>query len=208
MINDPLIEKISQHLQSSLPGDQAHAKLSPPHRLVPSEEKLKELNPKIAAVLALIYPDENQYKTVFIKRQVYRGVHSGQISFPGGKRESSDDSLKITALRETEEEIGVPKSNVYVIGALSKLYIPPSNFLVHPYVGFLAKKPTFLASEKEVSEILSVELQQFNKKEVQQTTNIKVGQTEIACPCYKIDDNIIWGATAMIVSELVEITKY
>lgn len=206
-MDNQLIAKISQNLLSRLPGEKAHTKLSPPHRLVPSERELKELNPKIAAVLALIFPENGQYKTVFIKRQEYKGVHSGQISFPGGKHDEFDESLSDTALRETEEEIGVSKNNIQLLGPLSKLYIPPSNFLVHPFIGYADKTPNFIPSEKEVSEIITVDLQKFNEKSVLQTTKINVGKHDIRCPCFNIDNNIIWGATAMIVSEIIEISR-
>jgi 8-oxo-dGTP pyrophosphatase MutT (NUDIX family) len=206
-MDNQLIAKISQNLLTRLPGEKAHTKLSPPHRLLPSERKLKELNPKIAAVLALIFPENGQYKTVFIKRQEYKGVHSGQISFPGGKQDESDESLIDTALRETEEEIGVKKNNIQILGPLSRLYIPPSNFLVHPYIGYIDKLPQFNPSEKEVSEIITVDLQKFKEKRAMQTTKINTGKHDILCPCFKIDNNIIWGATAMIVSEMVEISQ-
>jgi len=200
--------KIAQLQIQKLGGLKAQFKMAPKLRLKYSDAQIIKNKPKKAAVLALIYPNAtNQACILLTKRASYKGVHSAQISFPGGKIEHSDVNLKNTALRETFEEIGVLKSSVTIIRQLTDVYISPSNFLVTPFLGILKKKPNFTINY-EVDTIIEVLLHDFlNDTSICQkkidTSYMK--NTEV--PCFKLNNYIIWGATAMILSEIKELLK-
>jgi len=191
--------------KTSLFGTKSHLKMAPKNE----SQMLKmwdysKKNPKKAGVLVLFYPKETQTFFVLTLRGV-SGIHSSQISFPGGKYEKTDDDLLHTALRETEEEIGVVQENIKVIKKISELYIPPSNFLVSPFIGFLEHQPKFMPQQNEVAEVIEVPLQYFLNLS---TTfhNIKTSYNNfVQIPSYYIEGKIVWGATAMILSELRDI---
>jgi 8-oxo-dGTP pyrophosphatase MutT (NUDIX family) len=190
-------------------GELAHQKMSPPERL----EKMKNLdlkskNPKVAAVMMLLYPKNNKTHLVLIIRNSYPGVHSSQIAFPGGKVETTDDSLSHTALRETHEEIGISPNQIQLIRAFTQVYIPPSNFIVHPFLGFSADELVFNPDSNEVAGIIELELTDFldEKNVVLREMNTSYS-TEIQVPTFKINEHYVWGATAMMLSELKETLK-
>lgn len=193
---------------TKLPGIEAQFKLAPKLRLNYNAKKIKANDPKIAAVLALFYPNQNNEVTLLLtKRANYNGTHSGQISFPGGKVEQSDLNLKQTALRETFEEVGIIDEDIEVIRELTEVYIPPSNFLVTPFIGIIYNKPVFKVNS-EVAKIIEVPF----SKLIDETNigSIKITNSymkETSVPCFKIDDSIIWGATAMVLSEIKEVLK-
>jgi 8-oxo-dGTP pyrophosphatase MutT (NUDIX family) len=155
-------KKLVQQLQLPLPGTDAQrimaAKPINPKRFEESLEKPA----KPSAVLVLLYPFENEVHVTLMKRPVYSGVHSGQISFPGGKKESYDQDLTATALREAEEEVGVDRSDIEVIGELTDLFIIVSNFKVKPVIGLTDKKTDFILDPREVAGVLNVSLKDLN----------------------------------------------
>jgi len=157
--------------------------------------------------MILLYPDVNGIlSTVFIERPVNESVHSGQIAFPGGKIESSDENPQAAALRETEEEIGVPSSAVECIGRLSKLFIPASKFLVIPHVGLVPHTPHFLPNPDEVKSIIQVTVSEL----VSIIPGKKVFPTSygnLEAPYFDIQGHAVWGATAMMLSEFREILR-
>ena len=164
---------------------------------------------KQSAVLILLFPENEQLKTVFIQRSEYEGAHSGQISFPGGKKEAIDKGYDDTALRETYEEIGVESGKIEIIGQLSDLFIPLSNFLVKAFVGYCAQKPEFVLDKKEVQSLIKVPIEDFFKENViseKEFVSHSLG-IKINAPFYRINNVDIWGATAMIMSELLDILK-
>lgn len=198
------ISDIEAALARPLPGKAAQYLMAPGYRPDYSQEEVIKFNPRIGGVLLLINPKPEGFTIVFTLRKEYNGTHSGQMSFPGGKREEGDADITYTALRETEEEIGVKPEEVQVIGALSELYIPPSNFLVYPTVGVLKGAANFSRQEYEVEEIIEIPLSFFLKEESRSTTRIKVmGKTEVEVPAYLYDKYVIWGATAIMMSEFV-----
>jgi 8-oxo-dGTP pyrophosphatase MutT (NUDIX family) len=138
---------------------------------------------------------------------VYDGVHSGQISFPGGKVETTDKDFKATALRETFEEIGVKPEAIEIIGQLTDFYISPSNFLVKVFAGYTLQKPVFIPDKKEVQSILVVDIDEFYdsnniaEKEFYSTSR----KTSVFAPCYLVNGMEIWGATAMMLRELLDV---
>ena len=166
-------------------------------------------NPNKAGVMAVFYPNK-QHLThlVLILRKTYRGVHSNQVGFPGGRVEAYDKNLKHTALRETEEEVGICKDDVRVIKKLTKLYIPPSDFWVHPYVGIIEKTPNLKPQESEVEKILEVNLDDFLDEGnliIQKLSTSYASEIEV--PAYMLNGHVVWGATAMMLSELKELLK-
>lgn len=204
--------KISSQLKLELPGFAAQSKMSPPGRKAAIDSLGVNNTPQLSAVLLLLYFDEKfqATKIVFIERaENEKGNHSGQIAFPGGRKEDNDYSLDQTALREAEEEIGIIQENVKILGALTPLFIPVSNYLVHPFVGVYYGAPDFNKHPDEVKDIIAIstkELFSFNSK-AKSEVHIKNSGIFTETPCYKVEDKIIWGATAMIVSEFEEIIK-
>lgn len=191
-------------------GEQSHAKMSPPYRLeLAKRMKEKAKNAKIAGVMALFYPDKRaETHLVLILRKTYKGVHSNQVGFPGGKYEDTDDDLMVTALRETEEEVGVPRDTVNVIKTISPLYIPPSNFMVHPYLGLIDRTPQFIKQDEEVEDILEVHLMDFLDERNVITTNVPTSfNVRVDVPAFKLNGHIVWGATAMMLGEIKDLLK-
>ncbi|MBW6489773.1 MAG: CoA pyrophosphatase [Lentimicrobium sp.] len=163
--------------------------------------------PRPSSVLIILYPDEhNKIATVFIKRVDYEGVHSGQIAFPGGKHESVDKGMLQTALRETKEEIGIEIKETEVVGKLTDLYVPPSNFIISPFVAVLKTLPKLKPNEIEVAEIFSAPVSHFLSSDSRtfQQCSLSSG-IEIEVPGYSFGKYFIWGATAMIFTELIQI---
>lgn len=197
---------LEQELAKPLPGFKLQEKLEPATRKQFSKYPKPEHAPRESAVLILLIPKQHDFEIVFIQRNLYDGVHSGQIAFPGGKMEKTDASHMHTALRETWEEIGVPAKDVIVLGHLSQLYIPPSNFNVQPVVGYCNYQPNFKADLSEVAEIFSVPLQEVLNPLNQKKEAITIHDgLKLEVPCYVFNGKIVWGATSMILSEFIEV---
>ena len=200
------IKKVQTALELSLPGQESQFKMA--HVL----RKEANLNSNIqeareAAVMLLLFPRNDVWHTVLIQRTTTENdKHSGQISFPGGKKEITDTSLAACALRETFEEIGVATHLVQVIGALTPLYVPVSNFHVFPFVGFLEKEPNWEKQPQEVSEIIPIPINHFFSEENKGTTTVNgKGFYLENMPYFDVNGKVVWGATAMILSEFSEI---
>ncbi len=159
--------------------------------------------------MALFYPDDEQIThLLLILRKTYKGVHSNQIAFPGGKSEKVDDSIMMTALRETEEEVGVAVSEIDVLKALSMVYIPPSNFEVWPFLGVCKSKPIFKIQEEEVEALVEVTFRDFMDDNNLFTQKMSTSYAEnVEVPAYQLNGHTVWGATAMMLSELRELLK-
>jgi 8-oxo-dGTP pyrophosphatase MutT (NUDIX family) len=175
----------------------------------------KLLNSKKAAVIAALYPDNNNFiRLILILRNTYKGVHSNQVSFPGGRVEQDDKTLFDTAIRETFEEIGVIVEKDGLIRELQELYIPPSNFNVYPFLVFLNQPPSFVKDYKEVKEIITIDLESLLNCEISQTLipiPVKLNelntQKDVQVPTFKLASYNVWGATAMILSEIRDLIK-
>lgn len=166
-------------------------------------------NPKKAGVMALFYPGPSlQTQLLLILRKTYPGVHSNQISFPGGKQEATDANLLETALRETEEEVGVVQTEITVVRALSDLYIPPSNFEVRPFIGLYERKKPFLPQASEVEALVEVPLSALMDDRVLIMRRLSTSYArEIEVPAFELEGHVVWGATAMMLSEIKELLK-
>lgn len=195
--------------KETLPAIEAHLIMAPIER----KERLKTLDydiesAKRAAVMMLFYPKNKETHLVLIVRNTYPGVHSSQIAFPGGKVELDDRNLAHTALRETEEEIGVPQEKIELIRSFTELYIPPSNFLVSPFLGVCHTELTFTIQEDEVAGIIELPFVDFldEKNIVQRKLSTSYSEA-IDVPAFLVKEHIVWGATAMMLSELKETIK-
>ncbi len=198
------IKNLEENLQRPLPGHEAQLKMAPVsrRRYVTAPEHARH-----AGVLAALFPKNEEWHIVLIERNPNdRDRHGGQISFPGGKVEQSDDTMLQTALRETEEEVGIPRNGVQILGKLSELYIPVSNFQVHPFVGVLDQQPTYTLQEEEVSRVIEVPISHFQNETSRRVIDIQVNRhlSMKNVPYFDVEGKILWGATAMMISELVE----
>ncbi len=189
-----------------MPGENAQL-------LMGSDVRMKELKwitenkkTKNSGVLILLYPYNQSIFSVLIQRPEYKGTHGGQVSLPGGKKEPEDTDIIQTALRETHEEIGVDRNEIIILGSLSKLYIPPSNYVIFPSVGYITERPVFKPSEKEVDEIIEYDIMSLLDPEIKKITRIKIMKVfSFNAPYFDIHKKIVWGATAMVLSEFREI---
>lgn len=201
------ISKLQTAFNKPLPGYKAQQTLAPVHRK--STSFYLERNPsfKTGCVLIILLPIDELIHLVMIERTDV-GTHSGQISFPGGRREMDDANLIDVALRETYEEIGVDPSAIKILGQLSELYIPVSNYLVHPFVGMMDHLPDFTLSTNEVKKVLIPELNLFLKHEGNHHFDFTGYDGKIIkAPYFPFDEYKIWGASAMILSELCALIK-
>ncbi len=191
-----------------MPGSTSHYKMEPEERKKWRETNpLKGLRPKRAGVMALFYPSiQNTTQLLLILRKTYQGVHSNQIGFPGGKVEKSDKDLLHTALRETSEEVGVPENSVTVLKQLTEVYIPPSNFLVQPFVGLYETPRPFIIQEEEVEALVEVRLDDFlnEQNEIAQRLTTSYANN-ILVPAFKLNGYTVWGATAMMLNEIKDL---
>jgi 8-oxo-dGTP pyrophosphatase MutT (NUDIX family) len=199
-----IVKELKKKLQQELPGSSAHEIMKPGGRVLRPQNGSK---PRQSAVLILLYEKNSELEIIMIKRAEYDGVHSGQIAFPGGKMESEDNDLIETAYRETFEEVGLRSANIQVLGKLSPLWIPVSNMCVHPYVGYYSVDPIFVIQEKEVQKVLTFKLKELLNDECITTSIFSGKKYSIEAPCYQLDGEKIWGASAMILSELLAILK-
>jgi 8-oxo-dGTP pyrophosphatase MutT (NUDIX family) len=195
-----LAKQIHELISKGLPGAKSHSKMLPEGRELTSSSELKE-----SAVLLLLYPKLGSWCTVFMKRNQYDGPHSGQISFPGGKKDISDETLLQTALRETFEETGINADHAFMAGELTPLHIPVSGFVVHPFITVLDQLPVFTPDKNEVEYLIEVKLQELVDPSALKTKNMSIRNTEINVPYFDIQNEVIWGATAMILSEFLEL---
>src|SRR5687767_13502782 len=205
-----LISQLAELLKQPLPGSSAHILMSPAGR-GNTEEAIQSLltPPRTSAVMIILYPENDQLYMVLIKRPDYQGVHSGQVSFPGGKFEEEDVEFMRTALRETHEEIGVNPNEIEMVGALSRIYIPPSNFLVYPFVGFCKQPPSFII-DTEVDRVITVPANILLDDTIIREGKFLAGGNlgfEIKAPYFEIDNERVWGATACILSEFKHILQ-
>ncbi len=190
-----------------LPATLAHIKMAPLERVQKIREGFDDLeNARKAAVMMLFYPKNNCTHLVLIVRNSYPGVHSSQIAFPGGKVETIDFDLKETALRETHEEIGVHPSKINVIRAFTSVYIPPSNFLVHPFLGISKEGLDFKLQEEEVAGVIEMPLSLLLDDSIISIKELETSYAKsIDVPIFQIGEHIVWGATAMMLSELKDV---
>jgi 8-oxo-dGTP pyrophosphatase MutT (NUDIX family) len=202
-----LVRRIEEVLKGPLPGLTAQKRMSLDERDLPCAPRDHE--PKKAGVLVLLYPnqDKEQLYLVLTRRTETLIDHGGQISLPGGSQEPNDPSLADTALREACEEVGVCSDDIRLLGNLTPVYIPPSDFCVHPYVAYASHSPAFLAQPDEVAELLQLPIAHLMDGGNLRTERWIVRGKESDVPYFDVFGHKVWGATAIILSELIEVFR-
>jgi 8-oxo-dGTP pyrophosphatase MutT (NUDIX family) len=200
------IAHLKTKLDESGPGHDAHRLMMPRESSNERFDERKMKNARLSSVLILFYEKEGELYLPLTQRQEYDGIHSGQVSFPGGKWEPGDKNLIETAKRETFEEIGIKSTDVKTIGQLTDLFISPSNTKVTPIVGYTMKPPVFVIDTYEVKELMEVPLSHLLNGNNIKRKDISVrGNFKLNAPYYDVEGKVVWGATAMMLSELVSI---
>ncbi|HEX5001492.1 MAG TPA: CoA pyrophosphatase [Bacteroidia bacterium] len=200
------IQLIKHSLELPLPGEPAQYLMAPGERKSKSTYLSEQESYRSSSVLILLFPDKaGQLSTLLIRRPGNQGIHSGQIAFPGGKIEAGE-SRSGAALREANEEVGIVPEQVSIIGELTSLYIPVSNFLVHPFIGTSNFTPKFIPSQDEVEALVPATIEQLLMMPVGEMP-FKTSYGNLKAPYFDLEGKVIWGATAMIISEFREIVK-
>jgi len=198
---------LRNEIEKGLPGTESQWQMASSDRMVRNFPRVPGNDAREAAVLILLYPDKGSVFTVLMQRHDYMGVHGGQISLPGGKREQSDENIIQTAIREANEETGVNPSLISVIGTLTPLFIPVSNMIVTPVAGWINEKPVFNHQVEEVVFLIDVDLKKLLDPSIVKTKPFEIRGEFLNIKYFDYDGNIIWGATAMILHELLTILR-
>lgn len=199
-----ITEYLEFRLKKELPGLEAHRQMASYVRITAKDALEKKLKVKLSAVLILLYPENNNIYTVLMQRPKSNGVHSAQMAFPGGRKEPEDINLGFTALREAEEEIGIDAKKITLLGSLTHIYIPPSNYIVAPYIGYSNVKPAFVPNPREVDELVHAPIKLLLDKKNIKKTIIGTGKNQnmqLEVPYFDVYGKIVWGATAMMIGE-------
>jgi len=202
-----VVEQLRRRLTDPLPGHDAFLELSGYKR--PDLERARQLAPppRQSAVLALLYPKDTALHLLLMVRPTYDGVHSGQVSFPGGKQEPMDRDLSHTALREFAEETGGETAGIEILGRLSPVYIPPSRMLVTPFVGHAGHMGPWHPDPVEVAKLLEIPLAQVLRQDIlkRREQYIQIMGRSVEVPYFDLHGEVVWGATAMMIAELREL---
>lgn len=203
-----ILDQIQKQLPLGLPGENSHRKMAPITRMNAAEYQLLKPTAIQSAVNVLLLQKADECTILLTQRPKYQGHHSGQISFPGGKIETTDLSPKEAALRETQEEIGVFTEQQHFVGALTELYIPPSNFWVYPFLHIVQDPVSLNIDPKEVHSMIHFPMPCLLDPKTQSTFEyLSPNGFKLKYPCFKYQDHIIWGATAMILQELKDLIQ-
>lgn len=203
---DSVLDRLSHCLKEDLPGLKAQKRMAPFAR-ISADYTPNPYGAKRSSVIILLMPGSTDIDVAFIRRIRNGSVHGGQLAFPGGKEEVYDKSPTDTALRECNEEIGVLANDIRVLGHLTNLYIPVSNFSVHPVVGYVDYKPQYIPNPDEVEEVHEIGLSQICNPDNRLTKTMNVKGVGMDVPVFQIGQLDIWGATAMILSEFVAVLE-
>jgi 8-oxo-dGTP pyrophosphatase MutT (NUDIX family) len=200
-------EFIIEKLGNELPGIAAHQKMMNYNRIDAKKARENKIEFREGSVLILLFPVEKKMHTLLMLRPEYEGVHSAQVSFPGGKKDPEDRDLLETALREAKEEVGIAINRSDVLGKLTEIYIPPSKFLVTPFVAMIDYVPDFVADPREVQELIKTPLASIFDDNImgEKEIFIPILQSNMKTPYFNISEKTVWGATAMMIMELKQI---
>jgi 8-oxo-dGTP pyrophosphatase MutT (NUDIX family) len=200
---EPFLRQLRINLSHPLPGPDAQQRMAPRPRHRSSILNEPGQETRQGGVLVLLYPHADQVYFPLILRPTYSGVHSGQVGLPGGGYEELDDGMADTALRETYEEVGVHPSQITLLGTLTQLYVSASDYLVHPYIGWTDYRPEFRPDPYEVAKLIQAPLAEFLAFSNRQEEMWQLRGSDILVPFFDVQDQVIWGATAMILSEML-----
>ncbi len=204
---DKIIQTLQKRLTSPLPGWEAHSLMAT--EVHKKARSLPLVNARVAGVMILLFPQKDMLYFPLILRPDYQGVHSGQMALPGGKVELQDADIIQTAIRETEEEIGVSIKRSQVLGKLTELYIPPSNIIVTPVVAFMEATPVYKPDPAEVAGIVNVSFEEVFDVQNQMTTRVTIVSGQVLeVPAFQLQQKTVWGATAMMLSELMQLIQH
>jgi 8-oxo-dGTP pyrophosphatase MutT (NUDIX family) len=201
------VKRLKAEILKGLPGTEVQWEMASSDRMLKGFPRVPGKDARMAAVLILLYPDNGTIHTVLLQRQEYIGVHGGQISLPGGKQELSDKNTIQTALRETKEETGTDTEGIFVAGTLTPLFIPVSNMLVTPVAGWLDNKPVFNIRQEEVAFLIDCEIKRLLDPSIIKTGPFEINGEMLDIKYFDYAGHVIWGATAMILHELLTIIK-
>ncbi len=199
---DGFISRLELSLKSELPGIESQQKMAPGIRLENRHEFYRN-----AAVLILLCRKPGRWHFVLMRRPEYQGAHSGQVSLPGGMREEGDPDMESTALRETREELGIEEEEIHILGKLSRLHIPVSGIEVTPFVAHCPEIPEFHPDPAEVEYLIEVPLADLLNPEKSQIEPRVILCRIVRVPCFDFGGNRVWGATAMILSEFLDLLR-
>ena len=206
VMND-FIEKLKSRLADELPGETAQFRMAPGSRKRTSGTLWESVGPQQSAVLLYLFPHLGDWRIVLMKRTQYDGAHSGQVSIPGGRLEPGEDHMQ-AALREFEEETGVCVDRRQLLGNLSELFIPTSNFLVNPFVAYTDERPRFDPDPLEVEQLIEMQVPRLISDGSVKRGSVPLGNgVRVDTPYFDVQGHVVWGATAMILSELKEVLR-
>lgn len=206
-LDNRLIDRLPARLEQPLPGHEAHATMAPRYPARQHALSVEDKECRKAGVLVLFLPRSGGGSAIVLtERREDLPDHAGQISFPGGQRESPE-TLAETALREAEEEIALDPQTVELLGTLTPLYIPPSNFCVHPHVGLVEYDPALTPKDREVERVLRVPLDRLLDPETHVVEPWTLHGTEVEVPYYAVQGHTVWGATAMMLAEVLAVVR-
>jgi 8-oxo-dGTP pyrophosphatase MutT (NUDIX family) len=197
--------RLKTEILKGLPGTEVQWLMASSDRMVRNFPRVPGEDARLAAVMILLYPVRRSIHTLLMQRHDYVGVHGGQISFPGGKKEPEDENIIQTAIRETREETGVEPSGITIIGTLTPLFIPVSNMFVTPVVGWIDRKAVFIPQPEEVDFLIDADVKRFLDPSIIKTRPFEIMGEILDVRYFDYDGNVIWGATAMILNELLVI---
>ncbi len=201
------VYRLKTEILKGLPGSDVQWQMASSDRFIKNFPRFPGNDARTAAVLILLFPENRSIHTVFMQRPEYTGIHSGQISFPGGKKEPDDENVVQTALREAFEETGIDPKKVNIIGTLTPLFIPVSNMIVTPVTGWIDEKPSFSLKAEEVLFLINADLKRLLNPSTIKRKPMEIRGEMVDIKYFDYDGNIIWGATAMILNELLMIIK-
>jgi len=204
------VQRLRASLAKPLPGHDAFLELSGYKRPDLEAALRSDPPPRESAVLALIYKRAEEAHALLMLRPTYAGVHSGQVSFPGGRREPQDADLRATALREFAEETGARTAGIDLLGALTPVYIPPSRSLVTPFIGIAEETGPFAPDAREVAELIEAPLSLLLRDDIlkRREQHIAVMGRSVEIPYFDVQGRVVWGATAMMLAELRELLRH
>ncbi len=197
-------EYITMLLRSGLPGGRSHLKMVPPGRQLTVECDADQL--RHSSVLLLLFPFEGKIYTCLTKRAASMADHPGQISLPGGRMEQNEKP-EVTALREAREEVGVDPGKVLLLGRLSELYVQVSRFMIYPYVGWVDQMPDFELNVAEAEKLILFPIEEFATTRILKQHPVQTHKGVLEVPCFEHEGEIVWGATAMILSEFLDVLR-
>ncbi|MCO5260601.1 MAG: CoA pyrophosphatase [Crocinitomicaceae bacterium] len=206
---EEFLNKINDSFQHPLPGIDAHRLLLTGKRAL-SRDEVNDIDTyKDSAVAVICFPKDKNIHCVLIQRPNYNGSHGGQVSFPGGKKEHTDSSLEYTARRETFEEIGWQLNENHLLGGLTELFIPVSQFTVKPHLYYCEQEQLYIPDKREVDQIFQFPIELLTDDSILKIKNIQTNNGLIIkdVPYFEINQHVVWGATAIILSELRAMIK-